>query len=66
MSSVRYGLSGARASSRYSQTRALCLNCQLAVEQEAQSICAKIIALRGDRLEVEVDEVTDLREIVLG
>ena len=33
------------------------------LEQEAQSICAKIIALRGDRLDVEVDEGIDFREI---
>jgi len=33
------------------------------LEQEAQSICAKIIALRGDRLDVEADEVADFREI---
>jgi hypothetical protein len=33
------------------------------LEQEAQSICAKIVALRGDRLDVEVDEGTDFREI---
>jgi len=33
------------------------------LEREAQSICAKIIALRGDRLDVEADEVADFREI---
>ena len=33
------------------------------LEQEAQSICAKIIALRGDRPDVEVDEGIDFREI---
>jgi transposase len=33
------------------------------LEQEAQSICAKIIALRGDHLDTQVDEVTDFREV---
>jgi hypothetical protein len=33
------------------------------LEQEAQAICAKIIALRGDRVNEQVDEIADFRQI---
>jgi hypothetical protein len=33
------------------------------VEKEAQAICAKLIALRRDRMDEQADEVADFKEI---